>query len=205
MTHMKKVKICGITNLKDAVAAERSGADIIGFIFAASPRKIKPAKAGRIIRALKLSTMKAGVFVDEDAGKVNVLIKQLKLNIVQLSGAESPAYIKKIKGAKVIKTIKVRGKKSALKEARKYGRHVYALLFDTYHGRIQGGTGRTFDWKAVGGVKSPFFIAGGLKPENIREAIKQAKPFGVDVNSGVESRPGKKDLKKLKALFKALS
>jgi phosphoribosylanthranilate isomerase len=202
---MMKVKICGITNLKDAVNAEKCGADIIGFIFARSPRRIRPWQAKRIIRGLKLSTMKAGVFVDEDADTVNGMIRDLKLNIVQLSGSESPAYIKKIKGSKVIKTIKVRDKKSALREARKYGGNIYALLFDTYNGGLHGGTGRIFDWRAVKYAKTPFFVAGGLNPDNIREAIKQSKPFGVDVNSGVESRPGKKDIKKIKALFKAIS
>lgn len=201
---MPIVKVCGITNLKDALAAERAGADIIGFIFAESPRRIGPGAAKRIITGLKMSTKKAGVFVDEDADRVNALIKRLKLDMVQLSGGESPAYIKKIKGARVIKTVNVLSKKSVQKEAKKYGRRVYALLFDTYRGSIHGGSGKTFDWKAVRRVKTPFFLAGGLNPVNIRGALELAKPFGVDVNSGVESRPGKKDPGKLKDFFRAV-
>jgi phosphoribosylanthranilate isomerase len=202
---MPKVKICGITNLRDALASEKAGADIIGFIFAKSPRRIKPVNAKRIIRALKLSTMKAGVFVDEAPEAINALVKSLKLNIVQLHGNESPAYARKIKGAKVIKAIRAKDRKTVLRESKRFDGIAYALLFDAFDMKTRGGTGKAFNVSMVDKIKKPFFIAGGLGPKNIREVIRKAKPYGVDVNSGVESRPGKKDHKKIKAFFKAIS
>jgi phosphoribosylanthranilate isomerase len=201
---MPKVKVCGITNLKDALAAEKAGADIIGFIFAKSPRRIKPAAIKRIARALKMSTMKAGVFVNEDADKVNALVKELKLNFVQLSGDETPAYARKIKGAKIIKAIHVRNGTALRKQVRQFGNRVYAFLLDTYDKKKRGGTGRAFNWNLVKGVKVPFFVAGGLNPGNVKDAIKKARPFGVDVSSGIEARPGRKDMKKMKDFFKAV-
>ena len=201
---MPKVKVCGITNLRDALAAERAGSDIIGFIFAKSPRRVKPAAIKRIVRALKMSTMKAGVFVNEKADRVNALVKELKLNFVQLSGDETPAYIRKIKGAKIIKVIHVKNSAAVKKQIKQFGAGVYAFLFDTYDGKKRGGTGRTFNWGLLKKIQAPFFIAGGLNPGNVAAAVKCAGPFGVDVNSGIESRPGRKDLKKMKDFFKAV-
>lgn len=199
-----KIKVCGITNIKDALAAEKSGADIIGFIFAKSPRRVKPAAVKRIASALKMSTMKAGVFVNEAAEKVNALVKDIRLNFVQLSGDETPAYIRRIKGAKIIKALHVKNAGSLKKQVKQFRDNVYAFLFDTYDKDRRGGTGRVFNWELIKGVKSPFFIAGGLNPVNVSEAVKCARPFGVDVNSGVEARPGRKDAKKLKDFFKAV-
>lgn len=200
----KKIKVCGITNLKDALAAEKAGADIIGFVFAKSPRRVKLAAAKRICRALKLSTMKAGVFVNERIERVNALAKDLKLNMVQLSGDETASYVKGLKGVKIIKVIHVKKGRNLKSQVKKYGNRVYAFIFDTYDGRLRGGTGRIFDWDLVRKIKAPFFLAGGLNPGNVRAAVKDIRPFGVDVSSGVEARPGKKDLKKLKDFFKAI-
>jgi phosphoribosylanthranilate isomerase len=199
-----KVKVCGITNTKDALAAEKAGADIIGFIFAKSPRRVKPAAAGRICRALKLSTMKAGVFVNEKIKKVQAAAKELKLSIVQLSGEETPAYARNLKGIKVIKVIHVRKGMDVRKQIKKFKDFVYAFIFDTYYSGAAGGTGRVFDWKLVKKVNAPFFLAGGLNPSNVRAAVRQVRPFGVDVSSGVEARPGRKDIKKVRDFIKAV-
>jgi phosphoribosylanthranilate isomerase len=199
-----KVKICGITNLRDALAAEKAGADIIGFIFAKSPRRIKPAAVKRIIRALKMSTMKAGVFVNENADRVNAFVKDLKLNFVQLSGDETPVYTRRIKGAKIIKAVHVKKGSTLKKQVKKFKNRVYAFLFDTYDKQKRGGTGRVFNWALLREINEPFFIAGGLTPCNVKAAIKNARPFGVDVSSGIEARPGRKDMKKLKDFFKAV-
>ena len=202
---MPKVKVCGVTNAGDALAAERAGADIIGMIFAESPRRITPRRAAAIVRALRSSTLKAGVFADEPAARVNALVKKLKLDIVQLHGSETPAYIRRIKGARVIKAIRVRNAAQVRREARKYAGIVYALLFDTYRAGKKGGTGKTFGLKHIKGINRPYFIAGGIGPGNACRVIKASKPFGIDVNSGVESKPGRKDAALLKSFFRAVS
>jgi len=204
MRDIMKIKVCGITNLKDALAAEKAGADILGFIFAKSPRRVKPAAIVRIARALKMSTMKAGVFVNEKVDRVNTLVKELKLNFVQLSGDETPAYARRIKGAKIIKVVHVKNGQAIKKQVKQFGGRVYAFIFDTYDKKKQGGTGRVFNWALLNDIKAPFFIAGGLNPSNVKEAIKCARPFGVDVSSGIEARPGRKDMKKMKEFFKAV-
>lgn len=202
---MFKIKICGITNIKDALFAEKLGADIIGMIFAKSPRRITVLKAKKIINALKLSTKKAGVFVNEDINKVNKLTKELKLNFVQLHGDESVQYIKKIKGAKVIKAIRIKNRQQTVKDINKYKNLADFLLFDTFDSKKIGGTGKSFNWEILKGIKIPYFVAGGIGCHNVRNVILQLKPYGVDVNSSVEIYPGKKSIKKLKMLFKEIS
>ncbi len=198
---MVKIKICGITNIKDALLVEKLGADIIGMIFAQSPRRISVLKAKRIVNALKLSTKKAGVFVNEDIKKVNKIIKDLGLNFVQLHGDEPVSYIKKIKGAKVIKAIRIKNRTQAINDINKYKNSAQFLLFDTFDTKKAGGTGRPFKWDAIKGVKSPYFVAGGIGCNNIKDVILQLNPYGVDINSAVEMYPGKKSIKKLKMLF----
>jgi phosphoribosylanthranilate isomerase len=204
---MLVVKICGLTQAKDAALAQRLGAGITGFIFADSPRRITPEKAKRIIKTLKPGVLKAGVFVNEKISRVNLIIKKIKLDIAQLAGDESPAYLKQIKGALVFKAIRVKSAAGLKKDVKRYESSADAFLFDTYKKGSFGGTGKVFDWKMVekAAVKKPFFIAGGLNPENVRAAIKSASPFGVDVSSGVEKSPGIKDERKMKKLFQEIS
>jgi len=201
---MTKVKICGITNVKDALLAEKSGAHIIGMIFAESPRKITISKAKKIVNALKFSTQKSGVFVNEKINVLNNIIKKLGLNFVQLSGEEKPSYIKKIKGAKIIKVIRIKDKKSLIKDINKYKKIVHLFLFDTYDKNKFGGTGKTFNWNIIKGVSVPYFVAGGIGPSNVKNVITKLNPYGVDVNSGVELYPGKKSFQKIKKLFKEI-
>ncbi|HPD19253.1 MAG: phosphoribosylanthranilate isomerase [Candidatus Goldbacteria bacterium] len=195
------LKICGITNVKDALLVEKLGADIIGMIFAESPRKITVSKAEKISNALKLSTKKAGIFVNEKVNKVNEAIKILKLNYVQLHGNESPQYIKKIKGAKVIKTIAIKNRKQVIRDVNKYKNSAHFLLFDTFDDKKSGGTGKSFNWGVIKDVKMPYFIAGGIGVHNVEEVVLRIAPYGVDVNSKVEIYPGKKSAKKLTAFF----
>lgn len=205
---MVRIKICGITNIKDALSAEKLGADIIGMIFAKSPRRITVLKAKKITNALKMSTKKAGVFVNEDINKVNKIIKELKLNFVQLHGDESIQYIKKIKGAKVIKAIRIKNRQQTVKDINKYKNSVHLLLFDAFDSKRTGGTGKLFKWEIIKEIKKrikpPYFVAGGIGHRNVKKAILQLKPYGVDVNSSVEIYPGKKSIKKLKMLFKKI-
>src|ERR1035437_7099519 len=203
---MPRIKICGITNLTDAKLAQRLGADIEGFIFAESPRRITPEKAALIIKKLKPGVLKAGVFVDEKAQTVNNIIKKLRLNMVQLHGDESVSYLREIKGAMIVKVIRVKNTADLKRQVKKYGKNADAFLFDTYSRAARGGTGHCFDWKMLKGIKfpKPFFVAGGINPENVCRAIKEAKPYGVDVSSGVEKKKGKKSPAKLKKLFKEI-
>ncbi len=198
-----KVKICGITGIKDALAAESAGADIIGMVFAESKRRVGLVEAARICVALKQSTMKAGVFVNEKPEVVNSVISALKLDFVQLSGDEGPSYVESIKGARVIKALRVRKASEARAKTRKYGKNVFAFLFDTPKKDSYGGSGETFDWSVVSGIKRRFFVAGGLDAGNVGDAIRQAEPYGVDASSRLEKTAGKKDLRKVKDFLKA--
>lgn len=194
---MIKVKVCGITNIADALLAAESGADAIGFIFyKPSPRYIAPELARDIIDRLPPFINSVAVFVDEDEKRLKDIIDLCRIDTIQLHGDESPGFCERFK-QKVIKTIRVQGEES-LRGLDRY--QVSAFLLDTYRENIPGGTGRSFDWDLAIGVKryGPIILAGGLNPENVADATRKVKPYGVDVSSGVEKSPGKKDADKLK-------
>ena len=199
-----KVKICGITNLKDARAAVRCGADLLGFIFAKSPRRITKQKAAGIIKALPKSVAKVGVFVNERPAKVKKIAWACRLDALQFHGNERPAYCERFrKDFKVIKAFRIKGEKS-LKALKKYKVDTY--LLDTFKKGRHGGTGKTFDWRLAKKAKrlaGTVILSGGLNSKNVKSAIRQIKPYAVDVSSGVESKPGKKDLKLIKRFIKA--
>jgi len=197
-----KVKICGITNLEDALKAAEFGADALGFIFfKKSQRCVNIKTVKEIIKALPPFIATVGVFVNEKADKVNEIAYNLGLDAVQLHGDESPEFCKKIK-KKVIKAFKIQesGTRShgLIKEMKRY--KVFAYLLDTYKEDVEGGTGETFNWDIVKKAVEygRVILAGGLNPGNIAEAVKVVKPYAVDVSSGVEKYAGKKDLKKVK-------
>jgi phosphoribosylanthranilate isomerase len=205
--YLPVIKICGITNFDDAKLAEKYGADIIGFIFAESKRKIELKVAIKISAKLK-NVYKAGVFVNEKPEKINTLIKKLNLDFVQLCGNEKIKDIKSIKQAKVIKAIRVKDKKMLLKAIKKYAKYIYAFLLDNYKKGKYGGTGEKFNWNFIEIMKKfnkPYFVAGGLNPENIGELLIKYKPYGIDISSGVEEKPGKKSPEKIKNLFKNIN
>ncbi len=195
---MIKVKICGITNREDALAACKYGADALGFVFyKKSPRFIEPEKAKEIIKAIPPFVTTVGVFVDEDANTINKIVKRIGLYTVQLHGNESSEFCGKII-SKVIKAVRVRGQDVSGFGLSSY--RVSAYLMDTYREDMPGGTGETFDWEVAKEAKKfgRIILAGGLTPHNVAEVVKTVKPYAVDVSSGVEQRPGKKDLKKVK-------
>ncbi|MFC1559913.1 phosphoribosylanthranilate isomerase [Candidatus Margulisiibacteriota bacterium] len=201
---MAKVKICGITDLDDALFAVKSGTDFLGFVFAKSPRRISPLMARKIIQKLPKKIKKVGVFVDENPRKVNAIVKFCKLDLVQLHGDEPPEQLRKIR-AKTIKAIRIKGKKD-IDGAKKY-KKAFAVLLDTYVKGLKGGTGKTFDWniaKEIQKLGLKVFLSGGISPKNAKKAVLTVKPFAVDSSSGVERLPGKKDLKKVRALIKAV-
>lgn len=197
---MVKVKICGITNLEDALASCEYGADALGFIFyKKSPRFIEPERVRDIIKDLPPFVTTVGVFVDEDADKINEIVKEVGLNVVQLYSKELPEFCEGIR-SKVIKVFRIQGSRvqEFKDEMKKY--RVSAYLLDTYQEGMPGGTGETFNWKIAKEAKGfgRIILAGGLTPQNVAEAVKTVMPYAIDVSSGVEERPGKKDLKKVK-------
>ncbi len=194
-----KIKICGITNLPDAQLAVGLGADALGFIFyPKSPRYIPVAKAADICNALPPFVAKVGVFVDELEFEIEKALSECLLNALQFHGDEPPGFCQKF-AAKSIKAIRVRDEGS-LRAAAEYD--VDALLLDTYTDAERGGTGKTFDWslavKAKETLARPIILSGGLNTANVQEAIRKVKPYAVDVSSGVEREPGKKDPEKLR-------
>ena len=191
--HKVSVKICGITNLTDACTAVRLGADALGFIFAPSPRRIAPQTAREIIRALPPFVKTVGVFVNEAPASIRKVINDCGLDLVQLHGDESPALCAELMPY-TIKALRIKNE-SSLQSGQAYHGKVRALLLDTYSKEKAGGTGKAFDWELAVKIKkqgSPLILSGGLAPANIVSAIHTVRPDAVDVNSGVEERPGKK-------------
>jgi phosphoribosylanthranilate isomerase len=201
---MVRVKICGMTNLEDALLAAELGADALGFIFyAKSPRYVAPETARAIIAQLPPFVAAVGVFVDEAATVVQELAARAGLDWVQLHGQESPDYCRSL-GRKVIKAFRIQDEGS-LSRLADYRGAAQALLLDTYKKGQVGGTGETFDWHLARQAKQygPIILAGGLTSENVAQAIATAQPAAVDAASGTEAAPGKKDPAKLRAFFEA--
>lgn len=200
------IKVCGITNLTDARAAIEAGADWLGFNFyTRSPRYLSPADAAKIITALPETVRSVGVFVNEGAPEtVARMADEACVTAVQLHGDETPAYCRALADDYfVIKALRV-GEGFAPDEALEY--KTSAILLDAYDPRIHGGTGRVVDWQMARRVRElvpKLFLAGGLAPENVAEAISRVEPFAVDACSGLESAPGRKDENRLRAFVYA--
>ncbi len=195
---MIKIKICGITNKEDAGWAVNLKVDALGFIFADSPRRVEPEIVQGIIELLPPFISSVGVFVNEDRKKVEEIAESCSLTTLQFHGQESPSYCEEFK-QKVVKAFRVKDK-SVLRKAAQYQNKVDAYLLDTYSPFAHGGTGKTFDWRIAKEIKEfglPIILSGGLNPQNIGEAISEVEPYGIDVSSGVEERPGKKNMEKL--------
>ena len=196
---MVKVKICGFTDLRDALKACELGADYLGFIFFnESPRTVESEHARVIIEDLPSEIPKVGLFFNQEIDYVRKTAKQCHIDILQLHGDEKPDYCANLrKDFKVIKSFKVKDEAS-IKDVNKYDVDWY--LFDRYVKNMPGGTGLSFNWDILSGknFKSPIFLAGGLNPKNVKEAVEKVSPYAVDVASGVEKSPGKKDYKLLK-------
>jgi phosphoribosylanthranilate isomerase len=198
-----KVKICGITNTPDALAAAEAGADAVGFVFyQGSPRFVTPAAVAAIVREIPQFIMRVGLFVNAPEDEVVRAISECNLNLLQFHGDEPPDYCLQF-GLMSMKAFRVKDADS-LKILPEYPTD--AWLLDAYSPDQLGGTGHSFNWDlAVEAQKlgRPVFLAGGLRPENVAEAVRRVRPYGVDVSSGVESAPGKKDAAKVKAFVDA--
>ena len=195
-----KVKVCGMTSLKDALVAVEGGADAVGFIFyKKSPRSVTMKTVRGIVLELPPFVDTVGVFVDETAEQINKIADYCNLDIIQLHGDESPTFCKKIR-RKVIKAFRIKDMQSVKKLS---SFQVSGFLLDTFSENLHGGTGKVFDWNLALPAKKfgPVIMAGGLTPNNVQQAVRQIRPYGVDVCSGVESEPGIKDHKKVRAFL----
>ena len=202
---MTRVKICGITEFEDARDAVLLGADAIGLNFyPSSPRYIEPSRAAKIIERLPPFVTVVGVFVNHpDPQNLEDFAGSLGLHAVQLHGNETPDYCSMIQRAKVIKALRV-DSNFRVETLRSYGSRTF--LLDACSPDQFGGTGKSFNWELVFGANAfgSIVIAGGLNPENVAQAVGMLHPFAVDVASGVESRPGKKDYEKMRRFIEAV-
>ncbi len=198
---MSYVKICGITSVDDAKLALDAGANAIGMVFAKSPRQVNMKTAAKIVKAAGPWVATVGVFVNEAPEVVIRTAAECGLTAVQLHGEEDSSYTKRLAAFKVIKAFRV-GDSFDWKRLKPY--HSDAFLFDTLVEGLFGGTGRTFAWEILKERKfdRPFIVAGGLNPKNVAKLVRTLHPYGVDVSSGVEKAPGKKDPKLVKEFIK---
>lgn len=210
---MTRVKICGITSIEDARVAVAAGASALGFVFAESPRRVSPETAAAIVRTLPPFVSTVGVLVDQDPRPI---LAVCPLDVIQFHGHETPETVAAVTGVRRIKAFRVRTT-ADLDALAGYHGVVDGLLLDAYSEHAAGGTGRTFPWAlareavarglAAGadgrGVGPPLILAGGLTPENVAAAIRETAPYAVDVSSGVEAAPGRKDAAKVAAFIMA--
>lgn len=199
-----QVKICGLTNLEDAQIAAQAGADLLGFIFyPPSPRYVSPEQVATIVAELRASSAPrprlVGVFVNEDFEAVEQILDFASLDYAQLHGNESPDFVTQL-NQRAFKALRPHSGEDALQAANQYGDLVAGagpqLLIDAYDPQAYGGTGKKADWHTAAMLAQRYprlLLAGGLTPENVRNAVQTVRPWGVDVSSGVESSPGQKD------------
>jgi phosphoribosylanthranilate isomerase len=198
---MVRVKICGITTVEDALMAVEAGADALGFVFyEKSPRHLFPEQASEIIRALPPFLQVVGLFVNSSLEQVNATADLCRLDLVQLHGDESPDFCERVT-RRVLKAFRVKDCTS-LEPMEAY--RVAGYLLDAWSPDLYGGTGRTFNWETAAAAKryGPIILAGGLTPDNIRQAVERVEPYAVDVSSGVEAAPGRKDPQKVREFIK---
>jgi phosphoribosylanthranilate isomerase len=195
-----RVKICGITNLEDALAATKWGADALGFVFAPSPRQVNLEQVSTLVPKLPPFICKVGVFVNSKLETVREVINVCHLDLAQLHGSESPDFCQAL-SPRAIKSFRVKDE-SVLALLPQY--KVSAYLLDSYDPKISGGTGQTFNWDIAKKATQygRVILSGGLSPDNVCQALTQVHPYAVDVSSGVESSPGRKDHGKLRAFLR---
>lgn len=198
-----QVKICGITNIEDALCATENGAAAVGFIFyPPSPRYIDPQRAGEIIDRLPQHLVKVGVFVNSKEQEVHRIYDGCRLDMIQFHGDESPELCRQFTGDRVIKALELTNEED-LKKGDLYD--VAAILVDSRHAGLYGGTGKTSNWMLARHISQPLILSGGLKEENIHDALRVVNPAALDINSGVESSPGKKDHSKIARIMQIIN
>lgn len=198
---MIRVKICGITRVEDGLAAARAGADAIGLVFVAeSARCVSVEQAVAICRALPPLISRVGLFMNCDTALVNEVLKQVPLNWLQFHGNESPAFCQQFQRP-WIKALAMRAGQPP--DMQRFDQ-ADALLLDAHAGSDLGGSGKVFDWSQIPSMPRPWVLAGGLRPDNVAAACRQARPDAVDVSSGVETLPGIKDDSLVNQFIKAV-
>ena len=193
---MIRIKICGLRREADVLGVNRFDVNDAGFVFAKSPRQISEETAAGLRRKLRPDIQAVGVFVNEEPEKIVRLVKKGIIQKVQLHGDEDETYIRNLKqeiGCPIVKAVRVQNEAS-IRQAESLGADM--LLLDTYVKNMRGGSGQTFDLKHVPELGIPWYMAGGLTPENVAERLKEKEPYGVDISSGVET-DGYKDMKKI--------
>ena len=195
--HRVKIKICGVTNEEDANAIAMAGADAIGLVFyEASPRYVEIELAAKIASSLPAFVNIVGLFVDAEKSYINEVLNKVAIDTLQFHGQESEATCASYK-MPYIKALRMQRSIDVTNTIRSYP-SANAILLDTYVNDVPGGTGLAFDWQQFPQkVSKPLILAGGLSPENVQSAIKQTRPFAVDVSGGVEKEKGKKDITKV--------
>lgn len=192
-----RVKICGITRRQDAEFAVKMGADALGLVFyAPSPRAVTIAQAAEICRLLPPFVSVVGLFVNAEAADVKTTIEQVPLSLLQFHGDESPAFCEQF-DRPYMKAVRMQQPEDLQHAAEKYAQ-ANALLLDSFKAGVPGGTGQTFDWSMITPVDKALILAGGLSAENVAAAIRQIRPYGVDISGGVESAKGIKDKEKMR-------
>ncbi|MCD6533489.1 MAG: phosphoribosylanthranilate isomerase [Deltaproteobacteria bacterium] len=202
-----KIKICGLTRRQDVLSAGELGADLLGFVFAKSPRRISPERMVEISAGLPEGVLKVGVFVDAPLAEIQDVAAFCALDVLQLHGSEDLDYCRALESYKLLKVFRLGVGRTLPEDILPEGSvdFFWATLFDTWLSDMAGGGGKVFDWRQVlPWSGSRFFLAGGLNPENVGAAIEMTRPFGVDVSSGVESSPGIKDLAKMRKFIEAV-
>lgn len=199
-----RVKVCGIRREEDARMVEELGVDAIGLIFAEeSPRRIDTDSARLIQESIGPFVTRVGLFVNPSAEFVKEVLSQVKLQLLQFHGDEDNNFCDQF-GIPYIKALRFRDRDSFIKDTLRYP-SAAGLLVDSYRAGQYGGTGETFAWDQLPAIDKPLILAGGLNPTNITEAVLQVKPYGVDVSSGLESKPGAKDAGKMRAFLDRIS
>jgi phosphoribosylanthranilate isomerase len=204
MSHRVRIKLCGMTRVDDALAAARLGADAIGLIFAAhSPRRVEPARAAAIARAMPPFVSRVALFLDQPADVVAQVLAEVPVDLVQFHGREDAAFCRAF-GRPYLKVVPMADVDDVVAFAAAYP-DAAGFLLDSHGAGAAGGSGRRFDWTratdAVARLGRPVLLAGGLTPANVYEAVIRVKPWAVDASSGVESSPGDKDHAKMSAFI----
>jgi len=196
-----KVKICGITNLDDALVAAKAGADALGFLFYKESRRyISPRKTKAIIAQLPKKILKAGVFVNAQEKEIRWADELCRFDLLQFHGDETPDFCAGF-GLPFLRAVRVRAGTDLLQYAREF-HAAKGLLLDAWVEGARGGTGTTFDWSLIpGDLPAPVVLSGGLNPDNVEQAVRRVRPWAVDVSSGVESAKGIKDVRKMEAFM----
>lgn len=197
-----KVKICGLTREQDVQASVAAGADAIGFVLTRSHRQISPARASQLSLIVPAGVLKVGLFLNQSRAEIEQVLNTVSLDILQFHGTETAEECRQF-GLPYLKSVSMLDG-SAIKIAATDYPDAAGLLLDSHIAGKVGGSGKVFDWSLISHGSIPVWLAGGLNPENVAAAVRQAKPFAVDVSSGVEASPGIKNAEKIAAFINAV-